>query len=270
MTSIKLSVSEHVAHVEFCRADKMNALNADMFSGLINAAKKIKEDTSIRSVVISGQGSNFCSGLDKSNFNSVLQGQGLSVDEDPGVTTLSQRTHGAYNLVQAVVWQWREITVPVIAAIEGVAMGGGLQIALAADMRYTAPTSQFSILEIKWGLVPDMGSTQLLQHLVSEDIVRELTYTGRVFNAQEAKEYGFVTAIKDQPIEHATELAMLIAQQNPQAVQASKQLINATPYLSVEEAVLMESQLQDSIVGSPNQIEAVMSVIEKRSPKFKD
>lgn len=267
---IQLNVKNHVAHVELCRPDKMNALNSEMFLALIETANQIKNDTSVRVVVISGQGGNFCSGLDKSNFDSVMQGQGLKLGNDPGVTGLSQRTHGIYNLVQAVVLQWRDLVVPVIAAIEGVALGGGLQIALAADMRYTSSASQFSVLEIKWGLVPDMGSTQLMRHLASDDIVRELTYTGRLFSAQQAHDYGFITSISKKPIEHAFEIAGLISQQNPQAIKASKKLLNTAPYLSIEEGVLLESQLQDDIIGSANQLEAVMSVLEKRTPKFTD
>lgn len=269
-STIKLTTEQHIAHVQFCRADKMNALNKDMFIALLETAKLIKQDKSIRAVVISGQGGNFCAGLDKSNFTSVMQGKGLQIGDDDKVSALSERTHGIYNIVQAIVWQWREIAVPVIAAIEGVALGGGLQIALAADMRYVTPDSQFSILEIKWGLIPDMGSTQLMRHLVSEDIVRELTYTGRIFSAQEAKEFGFVTDLNEKPVEHALLIAKEISQKNPDAIRACKSLFNKAPYLSVEDGLLMESQLQDEIIGSENQKEAIMSVLEKRTPQFKD
>ena len=269
-TTVLLSINDHVAHVQFNRAEKMNALNAEMFSELIEIAKQIQNNSSIRSVVISGQGGNFCSGLDKSNFSSVMQGQGLQLGKDKQATILSKRTHGIYNLVQAVALQWRDIYVPVIAAIEGVALGGGLQIALAADMRYAAPAAQFSILEIKWGLVPDMGSTQLMRHLVSEDIVRELSFTGRMFSAVEAQNYGFITSIADDPIEHAMAMAEQISNQNPDAIRAIKSLFNAAPYLTLEEGMQMESQLQDELVGTTNQLEAVLSVIEKRKANFKD
>lgn len=267
---IEVSIKQHVAHVQFCRADKMNALNKDMITALIDTAQQIKQDRSVRAVVISGRGGNFCAGLDKSNFSSVMQGQGLQIGDDPNVTALRQRTHGIYNIVQKIVWQWREIPVPVIAAIEGVALGGGLQIALAADMRYAASNSKFSILEIKWGLIPDMGSTQLMRHLISEDTVRDLTYTGRIFSAHEANEYGFVTGVNENPVEHSLLKAREISQQNPDAIRASKALLNAAPYLSVEEGLLMESHLQDEIIGSDNQKEAIMSVLEKRTAQFKD
>lgn len=267
---ISLTLDQHVAHVELARAEKMNALDKDMFKALLETAQQIKDNGSIRAVVLSGKGGNFCSGLDKSNFASVMQGNGLNVSDDPDVKTLAQRTDGIYNQVQAVVWQWRDLKIPVIAAVEGVVLGGGLQIALAADMRYADINTQFSILEIKWGIIPDMGSTQIMRHLIRDDIVRELTYTGRIFSSQEAKNYGFITEVVDNPIDHALSIARQISQQNPQAVQACKKLLNSAPYLNVEQGLLMESELQDQIIGSSNQIEAVKAVLEKREARFVD
>ena len=266
---VQLIVDQHVAHVELTNGAKMNALDKTMFDELIEVGIQVKTDADIRAVVLSGEGGNFCGGLDISLFNNVVQGKSLEISNDPDVTTLTQRTHGIFNKVQAVVWQWRELNVPVIAAIEGVALGGGFQIALGADMRYTAPDSQFSIMEIKWGIVPDMGGTQLMRHLANEDIVRELMYTGRSFGAQEAKNYGFVTRVHETPLEHAFEVAENIVRRNPEAINACKEILNQAAYTDIQQGMLKESQSQDRIVGSPNQIEAAMAMIEKREPEFK-
>lgn len=264
---ISLDVSAGVAHVVLNRPEKMNALDTKMFQALIEVAQQIDADKEIRVVVISGAGKAFCAGLDMENFSSML----ASEKSAEGITSnLTPRTHGIANDPQYAVWAWRELRVPVIAAVEGVAVGGGLQLALAADMRYAAPDSRFSILELKWGLIPDMSSTQLMRHHVPEDAVRELTYTARLFDAQEAREYNFITKIVDDPVAHALEVAKAIANRNPHAVQASKRVLNQANYVSAAEGLLMESQEQDKVIGSPNQLEAVMAELQKRPPKFED
>jgi enoyl-CoA hydratase/carnithine racemase len=165
---------------------------------------------------------------------------------------------------------WRELPMPVIAAIDGFALGGGLQIALGADFRYAAANSKFSILEMRWGIVPDMGSTQIMRHLVRDDVVRELTYTAKIFSAQEAKEWGFITDIVESPLEHAMAVAEQISLKNPDAIRASKKILEASHYQTAEEGLLMESAEQDKIMGTPNQIEAVMAELQKRKPDFVD
>jgi enoyl-CoA hydratase/carnithine racemase len=125
-------------------------------------------------------------------------------------------------------------------------------------------------MELKWGLIPDMSSTQLMRHHVPEDAVRELTYTARMFDSEEAKEYNFVTKVVDDPVAHALEVAAVIANRNPHAVQASKRVLNQANYVSAAEGLLMESVEQDQIIGQPNQIEAVMAELQKRPPKFTD
>jgi len=266
---VQLNIEKYIAHVELQRGAKMNALDDVMFDELLVVGEQIKTDSSIRVVVLSGQGGNFCGGLDISLFNNVVHEKDLEVNKESSVKTLTQRTHGIFNKVQAVVWQWRELQVPVIAAIEGVAFGGGFQIALGADMRYASPNSQFSIMEIKWGIIPDMGGTQLMRHLANEDIVRELTYTGRIFSAQKAKDYRFVTDLHEDPKAHALEIAANICRRNPDAIKACKEILNQAAYTDLQQGLLRESQLQDKIIGSSNQIEAAMAVIEKREPSFK-
>lgn len=269
---IELTIENHIATVRLARADKMNALDSKMFDALTITGEKILNTQEVRVVILTGDGGNFCAGLDKSTFESVLQqaSNSGSSQSDIAASNLSDRTHGIANLAQHVVWLWRELPMPVIAAIDGVALGGGLQIALGADMRFAAADSSFSILEMKWGIVPDMSSTQIMRHLVRDDIIRELTYTARIFSAQEAKQWGFITDIKDKPLEYAQSLAEKIANQNPHAIRGAKQIIDKANYQSAAEGLLTESVIQDTIIGTPNQIEAVMSVMQKRKPVFKD
>ena len=185
---VSISIDAGVADVRLVRADKMNALDPAMFKALADAAARLKDDKSVRAVVLSGEGRAFCAGLDMSSFASV-----------GGDKQITLRTHGIANLWQYAVYGWREIPVPVIAAVHGVAFGGGFQVALGADMRYVAPDTKMSVMEIKWGLVPDMAGMALMRGLCRDDIARELTYTGRVFSGEEAMRYGFATRLEADP-----------------------------------------------------------------------
>ena len=265
---IKLTVENHIAHVQFSRPDKMNALDSKMFEAIPMVGKQLRSDPSIRVVVVSGEGGNFCAGLDKSNFAKLLSD--AEQGNEPVLSSLSERTHGIANDFQYAVWMWRELPMPVIAAVDGVALGGGLQIALGADMRFAHAESRFSILELKWGLIPDMSSTQIMRHLIPDDVIRELSYTARIFGAEDAREWGFITKIVDDPVAHAMQVAQEIATKNPHAVRAAKRIIDSANYQSAEEGLLMESQEQDKLMGAPNQIEAVMAELQKRAPNFKD
>jgi enoyl-CoA hydratase/carnithine racemase len=267
---IELTIKDNVAHVSLARPDKMNALDTKMFEAIPLVGELQKADESVRTVIVSGQGGNFCAGLDKSNFEGLLQNKGVSIEGDGNSTKLAERTHGIANAVQYTVWMWRELPMPVIAAVEGVALGGGLQISLGADIRIAAPDSRFSILELKWGIIPDMSSTQIMRHMVRDDVIRELTYTARIFSAQEAKEWGFITHISENPLEHAKRLAHEIVMKNPDAIRAAKRVIDKSYHQSPSEGLLMESVEQDQIMGSANQIEAVMAALQKRAPNFKD
>jgi len=266
---IKLSIDNHIAHVQFARPDKMNALDSKMFDAIPMVGELLRTDPSIRVVVLSGEGDNFCAGLDKSNFAAVLEDAEQGADK-PALSKLAERTHGIANMFQYAVWMWRELPMPVIAAINGVAVGGGLQIALGADMRFAESSCRFSILELKWGIVPDMSSTQIMRHLIPDDVIRELTYTARIFGAQEAREWGFITNIVDDPIAHAMQVAREIADKNPHAIRAAKRIIDTANYQTAEQGLLMESQEQDKLMGTPNQIEAIMAELQKRPPDFKD
>ena len=265
---VSISISEGIADVRLVRADKMNALDAAMFDALIAATARLATEKGLRAVVLSGEGRAFCAGLDMGRFAAMNDngGNGIAGGEK---RDLSVRTHGLANFPQAAVWGWRQLPVPVIAAIQGVAFGGGFQLALGADMRLLAPDARMSIMEIKWGLVPDMAGTPILASLVRDDILRELTYTGRIFSAQEAMTYGLATRICDDPRAAALELALEIAGKSPDAIRAAKRLLNN---LSVDPgpALLAESVEQQKLLGSPNQLEAVRANIEKRAPRFAD
>ena len=190
---IRLSITDGIADVRLNRADKMNALDPAMFMAIADTGARLKEDTSVRAVVLSGEGRAFCAGLDVERIAAVA-GDSLLPFAD-----LAKRTHGIANFVQHIVWLWREMAVPVIAAVHGVAFGGGFQLALGADLRYVAPGTLLGLIETKWGLVPDMAGTQLMRSLAREDVVRELTYSGRMFSAEEALVYGFATRLVADP-----------------------------------------------------------------------
>jgi enoyl-CoA hydratase/carnithine racemase len=182
---IRLTIEDGIADVRLNRADKMNALDPAMFRAIAEAGARLREDRSLRAVVLSGEGRAFCAGLDVERISAIAGGESLLPFAD-----LSKRTHGMANYAQHIVWLWRELPVPVIAAVHGVAFGGGFQLALGADLRYVAPATLLSVIETKWGLVPDMAGTQLMRHLAREDVVRELTYKARTFSAEEALAYG--------------------------------------------------------------------------------
>jgi len=265
---VSFTITDGVADVRLMRADKMNALDAAMFDALVSASDRLKKERGLRAVVLSGEGRAFCAGLDMDRFQAMKEkgGNGVPGGEDRDLTV---RTHGLANFPQQAVWGWRQLPVPVIAAVHGVAFGGGFQLALGADMRFLAPDARMSIMEIRWGLVPDMAGTPILASLVRDDILRELTYTGRIFSAHEALSYGLATRVCDDPRAAALEVASDIAHRSPDAIRAAKRLLNK---LSVDPgpALLAESAEQQKLIGSANQTEAVRANIEKRAPKFAD
>jgi enoyl-CoA hydratase/carnithine racemase len=263
---VSISISDGIADVRLVRADKMNALDAAMFDALVAATGRLAHEKGVRAVVLSGEGRAFCAGLDMGRFAAMKDdgGNGVAGGEK---RDLAERTHGLANFPQQAVWGWRQLPVPVIAAIQGVAFGGGFQLALGADMRFLTPDARMSIMEIKWGLVPDMAGTPILASLVRDDILRELTYTGRIFSAQEALSYGLATRVCDDPRAAAFEVAREIAGKSPDAIRAAKRMLNN---LSVDPgpALLAESVEQQKLLGSPNQTEAVRANMEKRAPRY--
>ncbi|GAA5316048.1 MAG: crotonase/enoyl-CoA hydratase family protein [Candidatus Pelagadaptatus aseana] len=257
--TIAYTVADGVARVELNRPDRMNAISIQMFKDLVAAGEAIKADNSVRVAILSGSNGNFCAGLDMENFTSGMLDDGFA-----------PRTHGITNLYQQVAWVWHELEVPVLAVVEGACLGGGLQIISGADMRYVSPKSKLSIRETYWGLVPDMAGTALWGEFVRGDILRELTYTARIFSGVEAEQYGFVTKLCDDPLAEALAVADAIVNKSPHTIRACKRLLNNKDRLSAEEALLAESIEQDALAGTPNQMEAVMANMEKRAPNFVD
>ena len=248
-----------IADVRMIRTDKMNALDSAMFVGLVEAIRSLETTAGLRCVVLSGEGKAFCAGLDMAS----MAGGGSGND-------LAARVHGDANTPQQVAWGWRKLPVPVIAAAHGVAFGGGFQILSGADIRIVHPETRMAIMELKWGLVPDMAGFPLWRTTVRDDILRELTYTNREFNGTEAHAMGFVTHLSDDPRAAALALAKVIAGKNPHAIRGAKRLCNAIGYMSDAELLVLETTEQLKVIRKPNQIEAVMANMEKRLPVFAD
>ncbi|MET0209901.1 MAG: crotonase/enoyl-CoA hydratase family protein [Burkholderiaceae bacterium] len=261
-----------VVELQLNRADKMNALDPAMFDALIEAGERLKTDGAVRAVVISGRGKAFCAGLDMRSFERMQQqgGAGGVLGEGAAGLDIMARTHGISNAAQQVAMVWRDVPVPVVAAVHGVAFGGGLQVALGADVRIVAPDTKLSVMEIKWGLVPDMGGMVLMRELARADVVRELTFSGRIFSGAEALAIGFATRLSAEPLADALAFAHEIAGKSPDAIRAGKRLLNASMAMSAAELLLAESDEQKKLIGSANQAEAVRANLEKRVPRFVD
>jgi len=253
-----------VADVRMSRPDKLNALDRAMFEGLVEAAAELGADRSLRAVVLSGEGRAFCAGLD---FASFMQ---LAGDGSPGGSLLARAEGSPATAAQQAAYVWMTLPVPVIAAVHGVAFGGGLQIALGADMRIVAPDARLSVMEIKWGLIPDMTGTQTLRNLVRQDVAKDLTFTGRVVSGAEALELGLATRVADDPHAVALEAAREIATKSPDAVRAGKRLLDEAYLIDRDRGLALEAGIQKRLLGSKNQIEAVTANMEKRAPDFSD
>ena len=250
-----------VAQVRFTRGDKMNALDPEQFDRIIEAGEYLRDLKGLRVVVLSGEGRAFCAGLDLSS---------MAAGGSSPQAKLADRTHGNSNRAQEAAMTWRKCPVPVIAAVHGVCFGGGLQIASGADIRVVHPDTRMAIMEMKWGLVPDMGGYALWRGLVRDDILRELVYTNREFTGREAQQLGLATFTEEDPLARATALAQTIAGKNPAAVRGSKRLFDAMHDRDTDAILMAESEEQDQVIRKPNQIEAVMAEMQKRAPQFED
>ncbi|HEY8614630.1 crotonase/enoyl-CoA hydratase family protein [Phenylobacterium sp.] len=265
---VTVDIKDGVADVRLVRTDKMNALDNAMFEALVEAGESLKSNKDVRAVVLSGDGRAFCAGLDMGNFSQMASGERKggqrSVDE-----LTKGRTPAGANRAQQCCYVWREVPVPVIAAVHGVAFGGGFQLALGADLRFVTRDAKLAVLEIKWGLVPDMAGIVLMRGLIRDDVARELTWSGRIFSGEEAVQMGLATRVCDDPRADALALAAEIAAKNPDAIRAGKRLLNlAQSDASVSEIFLEETREQVALIGAPNQVEAVKANMEKRAPVF--
>lgn len=242
--------SAGIAHVQLNRPEKLNALDMNMFEAIAKTAQELRTDQRIRAVILSGQGRAFCTGLDVKSL--------VKHDPNGSIERLLERPNNQIsNLAQDVAYQWRRVPVPVIAVLHGMCYGGGLQIALGADFRFTTPDCQLSILESKWGLIPDMSMTVTLRELVRIDVAKELTMTGKILSGKEAAAIGLVTRCVDDPHAEAKALADAIVGKSPDAVALTKELYQRTwVNASEESALLLETKLQRKLLKSWNQLAA--------------
>ncbi len=261
---VSISVENHIADVRFNRPDKYNALSFDMINAIADAIGRLSKEPGVRVVVLSGEGKGFCAGLDVENFAALQSGENKLPD-------LRERYENRItNIFQHIAYGWKELPMPVIAAVHGVAIGGGFQIAMGADIRFCTPNAKFSVMEMRWGLIPDMSVTQTIRDLVSIDVAKELIFTGKVIKGEEAARLKLVTHVCEKPYNDAMALAREIASKNPDAVRAAKKLLNEVWHGDSAHGFMMESELMMTIMGTPNQLEAITANFTGQAPAFKD
>lgn len=260
---VSLTIDGQIAIVALARPEKRNALDLEMIQAIVETGESLMARTDIRAVVLLGEGPSFCAGLDTATFGLLV----AQMAKTGGITT---RTHGDSNLFQRATMVWRDLPMPVIAAVHGHVYGGGFQIMLGADMRIAKPDSKFSIREGKWGLVPDMGGMALMPQLARTDLIRKYTYTAEVFLGDDALSGGFVTELNDDPKTRALEIAYDIATKNPDAIRVAKGLIANIEHLDVSDILVAESVAQAKLLGTPNQTEAILAGLEGRMTNYKD
>jgi enoyl-CoA hydratase/carnithine racemase len=267
--TIRVSHADGITELQLDRPDKRNAINGEMMDALREAAGDIAGDASCRAVVIHGAGKSFCAGLDMANLAAMADGE-LSGDTDSVIQALAERSPQGANRAQQIGWAWRELPMPVIAAVQGHALGGGLNLALGADFRIVAPDASLGFVEITFGLIPDMSGTQNLRRLVGPDRAKELVMTGRRVSGEEAVRLGLATEVAADPLDRARELATEIARRSPQAVRAAKAVMDETPEMTRADGLEFEAARSPAMIGSPNQIESVIAELESRDPVFDD
>jgi enoyl-CoA hydratase/carnithine racemase len=258
---VRIEVADHIATVTMTRPEKHNALDIAMFQGLGDAADEVGALHGVRAVVLHGEGPSFCSGIDVA---------GVLAAQANGDAPTDPLSGSAPNFFQRAAYAWIEVPVPVIAAIHGNCLGGGLQIALGADIRIARPDARLSVMESKWGLIPDMSITRTLPRLVGIDVAKELTYTARILSGEEADGLGLVTRLAEDPLAAAQALAAEIAGRSPDAIRRAKHLYDEAWTGSVTETLGLEARLQSELMGSPNQIAAVTAGMTKQPPQFVD
>ncbi len=263
---VTIDISQGVADVRLNRGDKMNAMDGAMFDCLVEAADSLAGDPTVRVVVLSGNGPSWCAGLDFAGFQGMASEERSSGMGNIGKMEDGRITHRA----QQAVWGWHELSVPVIAAVHGVAFGAGIQLAIGCDMRIVHPDVRMSVLEIRWGLGPDMTCTQLLPSLVGPDVAKELIWTGREVGGEEAVRIGLASRVSDEPLSAALELASTISSKSPHAIQAGKRLIDGAATNDFAAGFAAERAEIGALIGTPNQVESVKAFFEKRPPEYVD
>ena len=258
--SILIDFNDHVATVTLNRPEKLNAADLSVFTGMIEAGEELAQRDDVRAIVLQGAGRSFCTGIDVQS----LMNEGSFTTKAFEVTDKSPA-----NFAQRAAFVWQEVPQPVVAAVHGQCFGAGLQFAMAADIRIGAPDVDMRVLEIKWGLIPDMSLTQTALHCVPIDVLKELTFTGRSVGSEEAVRIGLLTRLDDDPQKQAHELAQTIASKSPDATRRAKKLFNEGWRSNLKASLELEARLQKEVMGQPNQVEAIMSNIEKRDARYK-
>ncbi|MGY6499543.1 MAG: crotonase/enoyl-CoA hydratase family protein [Acidimicrobiales bacterium] len=267
---VTIEIDGGVADVRLNRPDKLNAVDGAMFQALVDAGAELAEDRRVRAIVLSGEGRGFCAGLDFSSFQAMTDRPRPDGDGEVSANRVLDTGGRITSLGQQAVYTWTEQPAPVIAAIHGPALGAGFQLALGADIRFIAPDATMSVLEIRWGLVPDMTGTQMLPRLVGLDVAKELAFTGRMVPGTECVEMGLATHLSDDPRASALELAREIASKSPDAIRGAKRLISMAGQVSLAEGFAAEASTMASLIGSPNQVESVTAYFDKRAPDYAD
>ncbi|WP_300016166.1 crotonase/enoyl-CoA hydratase family protein [uncultured Roseobacter sp.] len=262
MSRVLVTLTDHIAHVQLNRPDKRNAVDPEMFAALIDAGQQVAASDA-RVAVLSGAGEGFCAGIDIGSLGGMI---GKDIE-----AMILPRTHGegTTNQWQEVAMIWHRLEIPVIAALHGTVFGAGMQIALGADIRIAAPDTQLAVMEMKWGIIPDMGGMVLLPRLVRSDVMRWLIYTATPIPADQAERWGLVTEIAENPLTAAFDLARELAGKSPKAIRAAKALIACAERETAEEVLLAEARTQASLLGQPEQMEVIAAHFAKRAPVFK-
>ncbi len=263
---VTVEITDGIADVRLNRADKMNAMDGAMFTALVETADELAKTEGLRAVVLSGNGPAWCAGLDFSGFQAMAGGDGGGSNSTADIGSIEEEriTHKA----QQAVWGWRELPVPVIGAVHGVAFGAGIQLAVGCDIRFVTPDVRMSILEIRWGISPDMTITRLLPGIVGADVAKELIWTGREVNGEEAVRIGLATHVSEDPHADAMELATTIASKSPHAIRAGKRLVEAAYAEDFAAGFAQEREEIFNLIGTPNQVESVTAYFEKRAPRY--
>jgi len=267
---VTIDINDGVADVRLNRPEKYNALSQSMFKAIIDAGEQLRDDKSLRAVVLSGNGRGFCAGLDMDSFAKMGDSDKAATQGGSETKSLLDTDGRVENFAQRPALVWKYLQVPVIAALHGVAYGGGAQIALGADIRIAAPDLKMSVMEIKWGLVPDMSITQTLRDLLPMDVAKQLAFTGQVLSGNEAQKLGLVTQVAEDPHAQAMSMAREIARKSPDAIRAAKQLFETAWHADAKTGLELEAELQAGLIGTANQREAIAANFAKRAPEFND
>ena len=267
---VTIDINDGVANVRLNRPEKYNALSQSMFKAIIDAGEQLRDDKSLRAVVLSGTGRGFCAGLDMDSFAKMGDSDKAATQGGSETKSLLDTDGRVENFAQRPALVWKYLQVPVIAALHGVAYGGGAQIALGADIRIAAPDLKMSVMEIKWGLVPDMSITQTLRDLLPMDVAKQLAFTGQVLSGNEAQKLGLVTQVAEDPHAQAMSMAREIAGKSPDAIRAAKQLFETAWHADAKTGLELEAELQAGLIGTANQREAIAANFAKRAPEFND